>query len=179
MDDSRGPQLAGGREHDVIFLPAEACWVKFTKPGLAGFTVDWEESGRPFLRNALPMEYLDRLQWQNEFFQDSITLTGLWREGRGGWRIRTTQPHVVGRRATMLEISVGLKALGLVQMGWKGMGYEDSTSWRIGRFGVWDVHPANVILAENGVLVPIDVIITELPHGFPPCHFHPEAGISP
>jgi len=43
---------------------------------------------------------------------------------------------------------------------------------------VWDVHPANVIMAENGVLVPVDVIITELPEGFPPCHFHPEAKVS-
>ena len=87
----------------------------------------------------------------------------------------TTQPHVRGQRATMQEISEGMKALGLVQMGWKGIGYEDSTSWRIGRFGVWDVHPANIIMTEHGVVVPVDVIITELPHKFPPCHFHPEA----
>jgi hypothetical protein len=173
--ESSGPAAAGGREHDLIFDPETERWVKYTKPGLAGFTVDWEEGGRPFLRNASPSEYLERLQRQNELFVDGIEFAGMWREGKGGWRIRTTQPDVPGRRATMEEISEGMKALGLVQMGWKGIGYEDSTSWRIGRLGVWDVHPANVIMAENGVVVPVDVIITELPDGFPPCHFHPEA----
>lgn len=175
--ESPGPAASGGREHDVMFQPETECWLKYTKPGLAGYTVDWEADGRPSLRNALPLEYFERLTRQNELFQDEIKLAGLWREGTGGWRIVTTQPHVRGRRATMQEISEGMKALGLVQMGWKGIGYEDSTSWRIGRFGVWDVHPANVIMGDNGVVVPVDVIITELPHGFPPCHFHPEANL--
>ena len=177
MVEAPGPDLTGGREHDVFFQSEMGRWVKFTKPGLAGFTVDWEESGRPFLRNASPSEYLERLRRQNELFMDGIEFAGMWREGQGGWRIRTTQPDVPGRRATMHEISDGMKALGLVQMGWKGIGYEDSTSWRIGRMGVWDVHPANVIMGENGVVVPVDVIITELPDGFPPCHFHPEANL--
>ncbi len=172
--ESPGPNAAGGREHDVVYQAETERWIKYTKPGLAGYTVYWED-GRPLLLNALPQEYLERLTRQNELFQDDIQLLGLWREGKGGWRIVTSQPHVRGRRATMEEIQEGMKALGLVQMKWKGIGYEDSTSWRIGRFGVWDVHPANVIVGENGILVPVDVIITELPHGFPPCHFHPEA----
>ena len=175
MVEAPGPDLAGGREHGVLFKPETGRWVKYTKPGLAGFIVDWEEKGKPYLRNALPSEYLERLQRQNELFHDGIELAGMWREGYGGWRIRTTQPDVPGRRATMQEISEGMQALGLVQMGWRGVGYEDSTSWWIGRFGVWDVHPANVIMGENGMVVPVDVIITELPDGFPPCHFHPEA----
>ena len=175
MLDSPEPEISGGREHDVVFDGEKECWVKYTKPGMAGYMVDWHADGRPWLRNALPLEYLARLTRQNELFQDDIKLAGLWREGTGGWRIVTTQPHVRGQRATMQEISEGMKALGLVQMGWKGIGYEDSTSWRIGRFGVWDVHPANVIMGGNGVVVPVDVIITELPDGFPPCHFHPEA----
>lgn len=178
MVEAPGPDRTGGREHDVFFQSETGRWVKYTKPGLAGFTVDWEESGRPFLRNASPSEYLERLQRQNELFVDGIEFAGMWREGRGGWRIRTTQPDVPGRRATMEEISEGMKALGFVQMGWKGIGYEDSTCWRIGWLGVWDVHPANVIMGENGVVVPVDVIITELPEGFPPCHFHPEAKVS-
>lgn len=173
--ESSGPAAAGGREHDLIFQPETERWLKYTKPGLAGYTVDWDADGRPSLRNALPREYFERLTRQNDLFQDDIQLVGVWRDGTGGWRIVTSQPHVRGRRATMEEISEGMKALGFVQMGWKGIGYEDSTSWRIGRLGVWDVHPANVVMTENGVLVPVDVIFTELPDGFPPCHFHPEA----
>lgn len=178
MVEAPGPDRTGGREHDVFFQSETERWLKYTKPGLAGYTVDWDADGRPSLRNALPREYFERLTRQNDLFQDDIELVGIWRDGAEGWRIVTSQPHVRGRRATMEEISEGMKALGFVQMGWKGIGYEDSTSWRIGCLGVWDVHPANVIMAENGVLVPVDVIITELPDGFPPCHFHPEAKVS-
>ncbi len=137
--------------------------------------VDWNTESRPYLRNALPLEYLARLTRQNELFQDDIKLAGLWREGTGGWRIVSTQPHVPGQRATMGEISAGMAALGFVKMGWTGIGYEDATAWRIGSMGVWDVHPANVVMGADGVIVPVDVIIGELPRGYPPCHFHPEA----
>lgn len=122
MMEAPGPDLAGGREHDVIFQTETGLWAKYTKPGLAGFIVDWEETGKPYLRNALPSEYLKRLLRQNELFHDGIGFAGLWREGRGGWRIRTTQPDVPGRRATMEEIGAGMRALGLVQMQWKGVG---------------------------------------------------------
>lgn len=102
-----------------------------------------------------------------------FAFAGLWRDAGGGWHIVTTQPHVVGDVATLSEIRSGMAALGFVRLRWTGVGYETSEAWRIGRMCVWDVHPSNVVLAESGLIVPIDVIITPLPDGFPPCHFHP------
>ena len=92
MVETPGPHTAGGREHDVVFEPEKEHWIKYTKPGLAGYIVDWEENGRTWLRNATPLEYLARLRRQNELFQDSIELAGLWRVGRGGRRIRRGFP---------------------------------------------------------------------------------------
>ena len=171
-----GPERTGGREHDVRFDSGTKRWTKFTRPGLAGFMVDWQEDGTPYLLNALPEQYFVRMLWQNKLLGDEVEFIGLWRdEARKAWRIVITQPDVPGEPATKTEIQKGMKALGFVQMRWKGVGYEDSTCWRIGRVGVWDVHPANVVMGKNGIIAPVDVIIAELPHGFPPCHFHPEA----
>jgi len=68
----------------------------------------------------------------------------------------------------MEEIRDGMEALGFKRLKWVGIGYEHAEAWRIGRMCVWDVHPSNVVLAESGIIVPIDVIITPLPGGFPP-----------
>lgn len=168
-----GPDRETSREHGTLYPGNGRRWVKFTLPNLAGYTADWTDAGVPFLRNARPGEYFDRLHWQNKLFGDDIRLAGLWQDGGGGWRIVTTQPHVAGEAATPEEIRAGMTALGFVRLPWTGIGYENSESWRIGRVCVWDVHPANVVRTESGLIVPIDVIITPLPDGFPPCHFHP------
>lgn len=166
-----GPLHEGGREHDVSFDEATGRWWKWTKPSLSGYTVDWTEDGEPWLRNARPQEYLKRLLAQNRLLQDDIRLEGVWRDPRG-WRIVTSQPDVPGSLATMEQIHSGLESLGFVRLRWDGIGYEHSTSWRLGWMCVWDVHPANVVRAASGLIVPVDVIITPLPGGWPPCHFH-------
>lgn len=166
-----GPLREGGREHEVRFEPETGRWLKFTKPGLAGYTVDWREDGTPFLLNALPSQYLERLRWQNGHLEDDIRLEGLVRDGQA-WRIVTSQPDVPGRAPTWEELHAGLEALGLQRLRWVGIGYQTSESWRLGRLMLWDVHPSNLVLGMNGVLVPIDVILTTVPELYPPQHFH-------
>lgn len=170
----RGPERDGGREHDVRFNDTDGRWWKYTKPNLSGYTVSWTDDGQPFLRNARVLEYLARLRRQNELLEDDIRLEGLWWDAgrRGGWRIVTSQPDVPGRTPTMEEIRAGMEAMEFKRLRWTGIGYEFAEAWRMGRMGVWDVHPSNVVLAENGIIVPIDVIITRLPDGYAPCHFH-------
>lgn len=170
--DGPGPLYDGGREHDVRFDDATGRWWKWTKPSLSGYTVDWSETGDPWLRNARPQEYLARLLAQNRLLEDDIRLEGVWWHA-SGWRIVTSQPDVPGTLATEDEISAGMEGLGFVRLRWDGIGYVHSSSWRIGRLCVWDVHPANVVRTDNGLIVPVDVILTPLPDGWPPCHFHP------
>ena len=157
-----GPEISGGREHDLVFEADQKSWVKFTKPDSAGFTVDWEE-GKPFLRNAYPSEYLARLQRQNDLLEDRIALLGIWQAGPQSWRIVTRQPDVPGTPCTMDEIRSGMSRMGFMPLRFKGIGYEHSEAWRIGRMVVWDLHPSNAMQTHDGLTIPIDVIITPLP----------------
>ena len=76
--DFPGPEREGGREHDVTLDEGTGGWIKFTKPSACGYTVSWGTDGKPFLHNALPLEYLQRLLWQIEMLGDDIHLVGLW-----------------------------------------------------------------------------------------------------
>lgn len=151
-------------------------WWKFTKPHLSGYDVSWSETGHPTIHNALPLDYLLRLERQNRLFGDDIRYRGLWKDSRGAWRIVTTQPHVSGPPADMDEIATGMASMGFRRLRWDGVGYEASQGWRIGRMCVWDLHPGNVVLCR-GLVVPVDVIVTPLPEDWPPCHFHGLAAV--
>lgn len=152
----------GGREHDVRYEPDTGLWWKYTKPNMAGYTVSWTE-GQPWLHNALPLEYLERMIWQNELFGDDVRLVGLWNLPAHDWSIITTQPHVEGRQATLEELEVSFVDTGFEILPWRGLGYAESLSVRKDGFDVWDIHPANVLLSDSGLPVPFDVMITLTP----------------
>lgn len=157
------PERVGGREHDVTLDELSGCWIKYTKRSASGYTVSWSEKGEPFMHNATPLEYLQRLLWQNEAFGDDIHLVGLWQEQPHQWRIVTTQPGLQGERATLEALAAAFTAAGFTLLPWRGIGYEGSLSLRIESFDVWDVHPANVLLSPEGIPLPIDVIVTRTP----------------
>lgn len=142
------------------FDEATLLWWKHTKGDLAGYAVDYDSTGRPYLLNALPSQYLERLLLQNEVFGDAIQLHGLWKSSEG-WHLVTSQPHIKGRPATLDEIQLGMAGLGFSELPWRGIGYEKSLAFELGNVRVWDVHPANMVMAAAGLLVPIDVILTE------------------
>jgi hypothetical protein len=135
-------------------------WIKFTKPSCSGYTVSWGEDGAPYLHNALPLDYLDRLTWQNELFGDDIHLVGLWQAKPHLWCIVTTQPGLQGVRATLPDLADAFVAAGFTLLAWQGIGYEGSLSLSADGFDIWDIHPANVLLASEGLPLAIDVIIT-------------------
>ena len=161
--DFPAPVREGGREHDVSLHEASGRWIKYTKRSSSGFTVSWSEAGRPYLHNALPLDYLQRLLWQNDLLGDDIQLVGLWQEQAHQWRIVTTQPGLQGARASLDELSTAFVATGFVLLPWFGLGYENSLSFRFEGFDIWDVHPANVLLSPEGLPLPIDVIVTRAP----------------
>ena len=154
------PDREGGREHDVTLDESSGRWIKYTKRSASGYTVSWSENGEPFMHNATPLEYLQRLIWQNEVLGDDIHLIGLWQEQPHQWRIVTSQPGLQGSRATLDELSVAFVAAGFTLLPWRGIGYAGSLSLRIEGFDIWDVHPANVLLSPDGLPLPIDVIVT-------------------
>jgi len=157
------PEREGGREHDVTLHEPTGRWIKYTKPSASGYTVSWGEDGAPFLHNAVPLDYLQRLIWQNEVFGDDIQLVGLWPAAPHQWRIVTSQSGLQGTRASLDELSAAFTAAGFEVLPWRGIGYEGSLSLRFEGFDIWDVHPANVLLSPEGLPLPIDVIVTRSP----------------
>ncbi len=160
--DFAPPVRDGGREHDVRYDADTGLWWKYTKTNLAGFTVSWTD-GCPWLHNALPLDYLERMIRQNAMFGDDVQLIGLWNPQGHDWRIITTQPHVEGAKATLAELEQAFVEVGFEMLPWRGLGYADSFAVRKDGFDVWDIHPANVLLTDSGLPLPFDVIITPTP----------------
>ena len=163
-EDHAGAEKEGGGEHDVRFDPATGRWWKYTKPHSAGFAVSWEGTAAPFIHNASPLEYLERLQAQNALFGDGLRLEGLWRDPETkAWRLVTTQPNVPGTRLSRAEIIDGLAVQGWeLQPQWAGLGYRNSLTFRRGDWLMTDVHPANLVRSPAGLIIPFDVILTRL-----------------
>lgn len=157
------PEREGGREHDVTLHEPSGRWIKYTKPSASGYTVSWRQDGAPFLHNALPLDYLQRLSWQNEIFGDDIQLVGLWQPSLHQQCIVTSQSGLQGTRASLDDLSSAFAAAGFQILPWRGIGYEGSLSLRFEGFDIWDVHPANVLLSPEGLPLPIDVIVTRSP----------------
>jgi hypothetical protein len=159
--DFPAPEREGGREHDVTLDAPTGRWIKYTKRSSSGYTVSWGDNGEPFMHNASPLDYLQRLIWQNEVFGDDLHLIGLWQELPHQWRIVTTQPGLQGSRTTLEELSAAFTSSGFALLPWRGIGYEGSLSLRFSGFDIWDVHPANVLLSPEGIPLPFDVIVTQ------------------
>lgn len=157
------PDRHGGAEHDVRFDPVTGRWWKYTSPGFAGLTVDWDATSDPILRLAAPAEYLCRLVMQNESFSDDITLEGLWfDEAGGGLRIVTSQPDVAGEPATLNQITDSLGKMGFQKLPFPGIGRAGALAFKLGSMALWDAHPANFFVTNDNAVVPIDLILTNI-----------------
>jgi len=161
--DFPGPERVGGREHDVSIDESTGRWVKFTKPAACGYTVTWDSAGTPYLSNASPFDYLQRLLWLNEILGDDVRLVGLWEAQAHRWSIVTTQPGLQGARSSLEALERAFVSAGFTLLPWRGLGYENSLAFRLEGFDLWDVHPANVLLSPEGLPLPLDVIITRSP----------------
>jgi hypothetical protein len=159
------PLKEGGREHDLTFAEESQTWLKFTKTSAAGYIVSFE-SGMPALEPALPLEYLERLQMQNDLFADDVTFVGISGELYRP-RIVTRQPHIKGEDATPEEIvHLMTVELGFRQLSARfSVGYADSLAFLREDIAVFDLRPANVVRTRDGLIVPIDAIPVRLDVG--------------
>ncbi len=115
------------------------------------------------MHNALPCEYLERMLRMNAIFGDDVHLVGLWNPSGHDWRIITTQPHVAGEAATLEQLGAAFESLGFETLPWRDIGYSGSLAVRKNGIDVWDIHPANVLISENGLPMPFDVMLTLSP----------------
>src|SRR5690606_32987278 len=112
-------------------------WLKFTKPAAAAYVVSFD-SGFPALEPALPLEYLERMQLQNELFADGVKFVGVAGELYKP-RIVTRQPHIMGEVATPEEIiHLMTEELGFEQLPERfSVGYVDSLAFVRDDFAVF------------------------------------------
>ena len=154
------PERVGGREHDLTFLPPERRWRKFTKPDGCGLIVDFAD-GSPLLLPATPLQYLKRLRLQNNFWGDDIRLEGIQIQTPGA-RMISTQPDVQGEAPALDFLQKYLCGeFGFRKLNIAPMGYYKSQSYLMGRFAMFDVHPANFVQVSPEIILPIDVIMME------------------
>jgi hypothetical protein len=96
------PEREGGREDDVRFDESSQRWLKFTKPWLAGFTVEVVGESLIMLP-ATPLQYLHRWRAANRDLGDDAQLVGIAKD-RSGDRIVISQLDTPGDPASWDEI---------------------------------------------------------------------------
>jgi Serine/Threonine/Tyrosine Kinase found in polyvalent proteins len=151
-------------EHDVIFDHATGTVLKFTKPEKSAYAVNFE-LGTPKMTPATPLEYLERLEIQNEIFGDNLRFVGV-ATNDDGRRIITRQDLVTGRAARWEEIVRMMNELGFTKLRHNHrIGYDDSYAFVRDDAVVFDMRPANVFVTDDGITVPVDSIPVRLPPG--------------
>lgn len=155
--------LTGG-EHLVEFDEDSGLVFKATHAGRFGFAAD-REMIRPKnrrekpritvgLSNATPLEYLERLNWQNELFGDSNRVMGVAKYPQGV-SVLTSQPFYKGDRTPQSSIDAWFAA-----RGWKPVKNKEGAFYDEQRgILVMDALPRNVLTLDSGEIMPFDVVV--------------------
>jgi hypothetical protein len=118
----------------------------------------------PYIRDAMPFEYLSRLVLFNRTFGDDIQLEGVICDP-GRIAIVTSQPVIRGRAATPAEVHGAMQDWGFVVSDCPPLGRSNTASLSFyspdERIAVFDTHAANFLVNE-GVVAPIDALITTM-----------------
>lgn len=163
----KGRFQPGGAEHDVYQDKESQRWFKVTKHGglvIAGSFVLGRMTQAyleiPFVREATPLEYLERLALSNDVLGDEVDLIGVTTKARKEFALITAQPHVRGRPATEAEITQSLAEIGFQQVLGVVAGRADSASYFRPGDGVaiFDAHGENFLWYEGAVFA-IDALI--------------------
>ncbi|MCB1225724.1 MAG: hypothetical protein KDK99_07950 [Verrucomicrobiales bacterium] len=134
-----------GQEHDVFFDPDSGRVVKLTRPGKFG-----AKGG--------PQEYLQRLAWSNEFFDDDWLVEGWLRyPNEAAPRVVTSQPwyRVNPDRPmpTMAEIDAYMWRVGFLKA------YDGAWIHSKREIVATDALPKNFVIDVSGFIQPIDLIL--------------------
>lgn len=122
--------------------------------------MDLSES-ETMLLPARPLQYLTRLQLQNRFFGDAIRFVGITHDAKSR-RLVISQPDIQGRPGTWEEIDQWFAEHGFIKLNIQRLGAYDAAAFGGHGVGVFDVRPVNVVITENNMLLPIDVMMRPL-----------------
>ncbi|MFO1484711.1 MAG: hypothetical protein U1F71_15215 [Verrucomicrobiaceae bacterium] len=123
--------------------------IKFTYPGEFGRS-PFYGSGGLGNTHALPFEYLQRLQLQNDLFGDDILVEAVL-DHLDGLLVVTSQPFITGDHPTLDQIAVYMIA--------EGFAATRSDDWyrAADDVAIFDSHPGNYIRTPEDIIVPIDL----------------------
>lgn len=150
------PEFTRGGEHQVYFHKAKQRYLKATLlERQLGYGIALGSNSR----GATPSEYLDRLDLQNQIFNDDIQLERVVLKS-GKPVIVTSQPFIKGIAPNQIALDELMT----------GKGYEKLTDGAyydeyIGLL-IFDLFPRNAIQTANGVIFPIDPVIQRVTPDF-------------
>ena len=143
-----------GAEHSVYYDRVAAKVVKITHPGSFG----WSTADEGL--KATPLEYLDRLAWQNRLFSDKIRIVAVVGDKRV-IKVVTSQPYIFeldeAPDITLDEIDQFFES-----RHFKKVSLNPDAPWFFNsdlEIAVGDGHPGNFIRNVSGEIVPIDLVI--------------------
>jgi hypothetical protein len=108
----------------------------------------------------LPLEYLDRLLLHNQVFGDRIALEGITREN-GELVIITSQPTILGDGLNVEEIVTFMSKLWFQPLRGLSLGRPGALAFYrdLDEVAAFDAHPGNFVKDENGIVLPIDLVL--------------------
>lgn len=156
----------GGAEHRVFLDEALGRAFKLTIAGGLTVGIDYRIGKRsqqwlavPYVREATPREYLERLLLFNEVFGDDLRLEGVIADVELPCLV-TSQPVIHGRETTPGEIAAFMVRLDFQPVPGVVAGRHDSVSFYRpeDRVAVFDAHGEN-LLTDGTHVAPIDTLI--------------------
>ena len=143
------PEFSRGGEHQVYFHEKKQRYLKATLlERQLGYGIALGSNSR----GATPSEYLDRLDLQNQIFNDDIRLERVVLKN-GKPIIVTSQPAIKGVAPTQAALNELMAGKGFERLA-DGAYYDEGVGLLI-----FDLFPRNAIQAANGVIFPIDPVI--------------------
>ena len=150
------PEFGRGGEHQVYFHRARKRYLKAT---LLERQLGYGIALGSHVRGATPAEYLDRLDLQNQIFNDDIRLERVVLIS-GKPVIVTSQPAIKGDHPTQAALDELMVAKGYEKLA-EGAYYDA----KLGLL-VFDLFPRNAIQAADGHIYPFDPVIQRIAPDF-------------
>jgi hypothetical protein len=143
-----------GAEHSVFYDRQADTVIKLTHPGSFG----WSTAGEGL--KATPLEYLERLAWQNLLFSDDVRMVAVVGDPRI-LRVVTSQPYIFEDEnapdITLDEIDQFFESRHLEKVS-----LNPEAPWFFNAdlgIVIGDANPGNFVRDVNGEIVPIDLVI--------------------
>jgi hypothetical protein len=150
------PEFGRGGEHQVYFSRRTQRYIKATLlERQKGYGIALGSNDR----GATPSEYLDRLDLQNQIFNDDIRLERIVLK-KGKPIILTSQPFIKGVEAVTYEIDELMFGKGYEKFA-EGAYYAKQDGLL-----VFDLFPRNAIKARDGHIYPVDPVIQRIKADF-------------